>query len=399
MKLLRCIHTMSLSSGGPIEGIRQISPFLGREGVQTSIATLDHPNASLPSVESCEILPLGPGKGPTHQSQRYRTWLLQNIRKFDVAIVHGLWLYNGYGFWSANRSSAIPYFVYSHGMLDPWFKRAYPIKHLFKQCLWLMREHRVLRDAQAVLFTSERERILARHTFRPYQVKERVVKYGVATPAGDREADIAAFQDRFTQTRKRPTILFLSRLHEKKGCDLLLEAFARAREDGAIPQDTLLVMAGSSADAGYESSLRQLARDKLGGEHAELVLWTGHLEGDLKTGALASADLFVLPSHQENFGIAVVEALAQGTPVLTTTAVNICQEIEKDEAGLIVEDTLSGIEDGLREFYALSANDKERLSRNARDCFHNRYHMQSSAEDLYQLLATAMKSGKNGPRP
>jgi glycosyltransferase involved in cell wall biosynthesis len=121
-------------------------------------------------------------------------------------------------------------------------------------------------------------------------------------------------------------VLFLGRLHPKKGLELLLPAFAR------LPGDALLVIAGPDSD-GYRARLEALAAG-LGVGHR--LLFTGLLLGRDKWAALVDADLFVLPSYQENFGIAVVEALAAGTPVLISDQVNLHREVRGAEVGGVV---------------------------------------------------------------
>jgi glycosyltransferase involved in cell wall biosynthesis len=110
------------------------------------------------------------------------------------------------------------------------------------------------------------------------------------------------------------------------------------------------------------------------------------LSGDAKSGAFKAAEFFVLPSHQENFGIVVAESLALGTPVLITKKVNIWREIEADGAGCIVSDDLEGISDGLQKMCAMSAQERDALSTNGRATFLKRYDIEHNAMDLLDLL-------------
>ncbi|HMG05900.1 MAG TPA: hypothetical protein VK581_10585, partial [Chthoniobacterales bacterium] len=118
---------------------------------------------------------------------------------------------------------------FPHGMLDPWFKRTYPRKHMKKLLYWPWAEYRVLRDAAAVLFTSEEERRLARESFSLYHCKEIVVNYGTAAPEVDLESAREDFLEAFPKLRGQRFFLFLGRLHEKKGCDLLISIRRRAK--------------------------------------------------------------------------------------------------------------------------------------------------------------------------
>ena len=147
-------------------------------------------------------------------------------------------------------------------------------------------------------------------------------------------APVKIFSNSFPQLRGKRLLLFLGRLHEKKGCELLLEAFVAARNSADVDPSLHLVMAGPCADQKYLEHLKRLAAEN------SAVTFTGMLAGSSKWGALSAADAFILPSHQENFGIAVVEALACGTPVLISKEVNIWREIDADQAGYAEDDDL-----------------------------------------------------------
>src|SRR5256885_3227967 len=248
-------------------------------------------------------------------------------------------------------------------MLDPWFKRTYPLKHIKKLLYWPWAEYRVLRDAAAVLFTSEEERRLARESFGLYQCKEVVVNYGTAAPV-NLESARNAFSDAFPNLRGERFILFLGRLHEKKGCDLLIEAFGQLRNSAGRIQ---LVMAGPCAQPDYLRHLQQMAATSDG-----MISFPGMLSGDVKWGALSAAEAFVLPSHQENFGIAVAEALACGTPVLISNKINIWREIEADGAGYVENDDLPGTINLLKRWRATPEIPRAEMRKNAQNCFASR---------------------------
>src|SRR5262249_6945809 len=158
------------------------------------------------------------------------------------------------------------------------FKYRHPLKHLKKWLYWPWAEYRVLRDARGVLFTCEEEKRLARQSFGLYNVREMTVSYGTPGPEGDAVAQRAAFLVKFPHLRGRRLWLFLGRLHPKKGCDLLVEAFAGvAQRDPSLH----LVMAGPDS-SGLQAELSSRA-DKLG--LAGRVTWTGLLRDELKWGA------------------------------------------------------------------------------------------------------------------
>ena len=120
---------------------------------------------------------LGPARGRYAYTARLIPWLESNAPRFEAIIVEGLWQFHGFGVWRVLHSATTPYFVYPHGMLDPWFKRTYPLKHLKKWLYWPWAEYRVLRDARAVIFTCEEERRLARESFWLYSASEAVLPY------------------------------------------------------------------------------------------------------------------------------------------------------------------------------------------------------------------------------
>lgn len=140
---------------------------------------------------------------------------------------------------------------------------------------------------------------------------------GTATPAGDSQAQRQIFLDHFPQLDNKRLLLFLSRIHVKKGCDLLIEAFAEVASDDSLH----LVIAGPD-QIGWQADLQKQAK-QLGIE--QKITWTGMLSGDLKWGAFHATEAFLLPSHQENFGFVVAEALACEVPVLISNKVNIWQ--------------------------------------------------------------------------
>ena len=386
MRILRSIHSVNPAGGGPIEGIKQVARVHAAAGHETEIVSLDAPDA--PWVRECpvKVHAMGPGRTGYGYSAGFAPWLAEHRTDYDAVIVSGLWQYSGFGVWRALRGTDTPYFVFPHGMLDPWFKRAYPFKHLKKWLYWPWADYRVLRDACAVLFTSEEERRAARESFRLYRCNEIVVNYGIAAPAENGSAQKQAVLDRFPELRGRRAFLFLGRIQEKKGCDLLIRAFAKA----AAGDDSIRLVFAGPDQTGWIKNLQTLAAEL---NIAGKILWPGMLSGDLKWGMLRLAETFILPSHQENFGIAVAEALACGTPVLISNKVNIWREIERDEAGLVDDDDEPGTTRLLAKWLALPAERKDGMRLNARRSFHSRFEVTRAAEALIETIQAA----KRGP--
>jgi glycosyltransferase involved in cell wall biosynthesis len=384
VQLLRLIPSLDPAAGGPVQGIRQISPLLAALGVTTLVLSLDPPDSPWLGpghISGFQAEGLGPGRGAYGYRRCLPHALEPYLRAADAVVIHGIWQYHALATWRACRrlgAEAPPYWVYTHGMLDPWFRRRYPLKHLKKSLYWPWADQRVLRDAQAVLFTTEQECHLARGSFRPYRVHEQVVPYGITDPPNDAAAQIEAFQQLCPQLRDRPFLLALGRLHEKKGLDLLLQAFARV-----APQHFGLQLVLAGPDGGMRAPLLQQAR-ALG--LSERVHLPGLLLGESKWGALRSCELFCLPSHQENFGLVVAEALACARPVLISTAVNVCVEVEQAGAGLVQPDDLASTVQALQHWLTLSPGERSAMAERARALFLARFELQAGVNQLLSVL-------------
>jgi glycosyltransferase involved in cell wall biosynthesis len=226
LKILQCVGDIDPAMGGSVEAARQLSLALAALGHAPELVTLRPAEPewleSWRGASHCA----GPANTRYLYSSRLAAWVKAHAPNYDAVLIHGLWRYTSVGVWRGLRQTGIPYFVFPHGMLDPYFRRAYPGKHLQKVACWLAAERRVLRDARAVFFACEQERDKARRTFQPYTCNERVVGLGISPPPAQRAVRSVLFT-RFPELLGKRVVLFLGRLHPKKGCDLLLQAFAR----------------------------------------------------------------------------------------------------------------------------------------------------------------------------
>lgn len=376
MRILHIVGTVSPAAGGPTEVIRMLVRY-APPGYTSELATLDDPAAPFLRDLPFPVHALGSAKKRWFRPALVR-WLRKNRDSFDGVIVHGLWEFTG-----LSALLSVPnrpgYVVFTHGMLDPYFKRAFPAKHLKKWLYWLPAEYWVLRGARRVLFTTAAERDLAAKSFWLHHWKPMVVPIGSEAPPSDTSALLSAFRSACPDVAGRRFLLFLGRINEKKGCDLLVRAFA---DLSASHPDLHLVMAGP--DPGHwRERLEALAADC---NCTDRIHWPGMLLGDAKWGAFAACEAFVLPSHQENFGVAVVEALASGRPVLLTHPVNIAQDIEADGCALVETDTQEGITRLLTRWLALSPAERAEMASRARDSFQRRYDMRRNAEAILRVF-------------
>ncbi len=381
VRLLHVISRTDPESGGPIEALLCFSHVLSELGHQIEIVSLESQSDVATRHIPFRITGVGRGTGRYRYNPHLSQWLKENAKKYDCIILHGLWNYSSLGAWRALRNSSTPYVIFAHGMMDPWFRGRYPLKHLAKQIFWSLGEWRVLRDARAVLFTCEEECQRARGVFWGHRYREKVVLFGTAAPNGDPEAEKAIFQRNFPQLNGRRFLLYLSRIHPKKGCDLLIRAMAACLAE--MPQDMDLVIAGPD-QIGWVSELKELAQG-LGIEHR--VHWPGMLTGSMKWGAYRNALAFILPSHQENFGIVVAEAMACGTPVLISNKVNIWREIVTMNAGYVEEDTQEGTQKLMLRVLQMRAEQRAEFASAARLCFQTCFDVRTAALHFVDVIA------------
>ncbi len=380
MRILHIIGTLNPEAGGPTESVRVLLSY-GPIGYTGEVVTLDPPDAPYLSEIGFPVHALGPTSTTYGFNAKLLPWLLANRDRFDGVVVNGLWQYCGYAAWRALAGNT-PYVVFTHGMLDPYFRYTFPFKHIKKWFYWVPFEYRVLRDAYRVLFTSRAEKRLAEKSFFLFRWNAYVVPYGASGPKGNAAAQREAFFTRCPEARGKRFLLFLGRIHRKKGCDMLIEAFAKA---ASSDPDLFLVMAGPDQQQ-WSTKLKQMAS---AARISDRVFWPGMLLGDAKWGSLFACEAFILPSHQENFGIAVAEALGCGKAVLLADKVNIAEEIAAEDAGLMEPDTPEGTLRLLRRWIAMSPAEREAMCHRAYRCFHEHYDMQENAKAIIRLFEGA----------
>lgn len=385
LKVLHIIITVNKEYGGPVEGLTQSIKFRQQHNQYIEVVTLDNPDAEYVKDFPCKVNAIGPVHRKLGYTRKLKNWIMQNGKQFDVAVIHGLWNPSSIEGGQGCQAIGLPYIVFTHGMLDPWFKKAYPLKHLIKQIYWIF-QGKVLQNAHKVLFTSSEEERLAQGVFWGYKYSSKVVAYAAADAIENSEEGIQKFKELIPAIHGKPYLLYLSRIHEKKGCDLLIQAFATAIQR----PDLQLVMAGPCHD-NYIDQLKNIVK-KLDIE--DRVHWPGMLKGDLKAAAFTTAEAFALTSHQENFGIAVAEALAYGKPVLISNQINIFREIQAGNAGIVGTDNLEGATQILQQWESLDFDQKIEMGRYAREVYERNFTVSAAAEDLTKNLLGAINSNK-----
>ncbi|WP_165184033.1 glycosyltransferase [Caulobacter soli] len=391
MKILHITASVDERNGGVADAVLRLAETCVRDGLTSGdeIVCLDLPETLSRSEPPITVHALGddrPGRGPVDRflnhyrySPKFKPWLEANLDRFDLAIVHGLWNYAPFAASQVLPRRDVPYYVFPHGMMDPWFRKAYPRKHLLKQGFWTIGEGRLLAGARATLFTCEEEKRQARGAFWGHAYRSDIAPLGAVAPPPRTPALVDAFHRHVPAVAGRRFILFLGRIHPKKGCDLLVQAYAAT----AAKDPTLdLVVVGPDQE-GWQAQLQKMAAD-LG--VADRIHWPGPLFDDAKWGAYYAAEAFALPSHQENFGIVVAEAMACGLPVLITDKVNIWETVDQAGAGLVCSDDLPGVTDQLSAWMRSSPEDRLRMSEAARTLYVERYGLTMATKNIIALV-------------
>ena len=332
LKVLHIIPSVGPFRGGPSVAVRTIAKGLLKHGISVDVATTDDNGPGRLRI------PLGQPileEGVTYwyfprQTKLYTfswplfQWLESNVSDYDLVHIHALFSFAPTvgAFWAARRG--VPYMVRPLGVLNTWGMRN---RHPFLKRLSLhLVEKKILVHAAAAHFTSERER------FEAELVVPGTRSVVIPNPVAPIEVDYrptGTFLSRYPELLGKKVVLFLSRVDPKKGIELLIRGFAKFR---ATRPDAALVVAGNGDDE-FVARLREQAQQL--GVHRD-VIWAGFLEGEEKRALLAGSDVFVLPSYSENFGIAVVEAMASGLPVIVSDQVGIHHDISRTGAGLVV---------------------------------------------------------------
>jgi glycosyltransferase involved in cell wall biosynthesis len=250
-------------------------------------------------------------------------WLTNHAHSFDLAHIHALFSPVSTAAAMIARSQKLPYLLRPLGTLDPADLRK---KKQLKRIYAALLERPNLAGAAAIHFTSAQEAKISERF--GLTTKDLVMPLGVSLP--ELSANPEAIRDQLGIPSDRPLVLFMSRIDPKKGLDLLLPALKNLLAEKI--EFHFVLAGGNPQDPDYEATIRSQIQASPLASHATV---TGFAAGEMKAALLQSADLFVLPSYYENFGIAVAEAMAMGTPVVISDQVHICEDVQQAEAGWV----------------------------------------------------------------
>ncbi|MEM9544255.1 MAG: hormogonium polysaccharide biosynthesis glycosyltransferase HpsP [Cyanobacteria bacterium P01_E01_bin.42] len=381
MKILQIVPSISLVYGGPSQMVRGLSTALGQENVDVTILTTDsNGDVGQPPLDVPLDVPVKENGYCVRYFRcspfrRYKfslgllRWLARYGKEYDLAHIHALFSPVSTSAAIAARNIDLPYILRPLGTLDPADLQK---KKQLKQIYATFLEAPNLAKAAGIHFTSQEEARISHRFGR--KTRDIVVPLGVKLSGSLPATGLA--RQRWNIKPEVPLILFMSRIDPKKGFDLLFPALATLQSEGV---DFHFVLAGSnSQDPDYERSVFQMLEQE--GLRSRATI-TGFVKGEEKLALLRDADLFVLPSYYENFGIAVAEAMLAGLPVLISNKVYIWDAIEEADAGWITQCDRADLTEQLRSALQHPEAQKQK-GENARKLAIEKYSWQAIAKQM-----------------
>jgi glycosyltransferase involved in cell wall biosynthesis len=339
MRIIHIVPSISLIYGGPSQMVLGLAPALAKEGVEVTVITT---NSNGDNGQKPLNVPL---KEPVKQDgyeiiyfncapfRRYKfsldllTWLKRHACEFDLAHIHALFSPVSSVAATICRQQKLPYILRPLGTLDPADLRK---KKLLKYLYAAIIERQNLAGAAAIHFTSDREAKISSKF--GMNTQDLVIPLGVVPPKFTNQKQESLLRHELGIPGDVPVILFMSRIDPKKGLNLLIPALEKLLTIGC---NFHFILAGTNPqDPDYEKNIISQIQNSPLRSHSTI---TGFVTGALKTSLLQAADVFVLPSYYENFGIAVAEAMVAGIPVVISNQVHICHQISESQSGWVGE--------------------------------------------------------------
>jgi glycosyltransferase involved in cell wall biosynthesis len=386
VKVLHVIPSVAPRYGGPSRAVIEMCHALRGHGVDTLIATTDADGDGRLDVKTDQ--PVSYKNVPAvffprqwseafKFSQPLARWFSAHVADFDVVHIHAVFSHASLAAARACRIKGVPYVVRPLGTLDPWSLKQ---KRLRKSLFWHLGVRQMLKGASAIHYTTFAEKRSAEESLGI--TRGVVIPLGIETDLFNEIEEIKESESSILPSVKSPYVLVLSRLHHKKGLEVLLPAFLSLVKQPEFAE-WKLVLAGEG-ETKYVNLLKSLVKSNGGNGN---VVFAGWIDGAQRRAALREASLLALTSYQENFGLCAVEAMACGVPVLLSPHVNLAQEIEKAGAGWISALEVSALERTLTETFR---DGKERAHRGAmgKDFVQQRFAWNEVAEELRNLYCS-----------
>ncbi|MFZ2284908.1 MAG: glycosyltransferase [Lutibacter sp.] len=375
MNISHIIASMDESTGGPARSVTHLLEELGKiEAIsQVNLLSLKSENPLLSKFSNPKLQL----KFFEAELFGFSKALEMNLQSINTSLFHGqgLWQLPVHQMALAARKRKIPYVISIRGMLEPWSLQQSKVK---KKIAMQLFQYKDLKEAACLHATALME-------------VDSIRKLGFKNPIAciPNGINIAEFPQKeySEQPGSKKRVLFLSRIHPKKGIELLLEAWKSI--DLELRENWIIEIAGNGEND-YINQLKSLIKVK-GLENKIKIV--GPKFGKEKLALYQSADLFVLPTYSENFGIVIAEALSCGVPVITTKGTP-WQELETVNAGKWIEIGVAPLKEALLQMMEKSDLERETMGKNGRKLIEEKYSIESVAKKMVALYAWIINGGK-----
>lgn len=367
------ISSIDVLSGGPSYSVTQLNNFINKIGLQSTISTFITNSPLIPFEIDNNIFSI---KNNLLKYQNLKKLISDQIdlKKINILHGHGIWQFPIHLTTKIARRKQIPYIISPRGMLEPWALNTHKWKK--KIAMWSY-QYKDLANANCIHTTSQME-------------AENICNLGFKNPIAiiPNGIDTSDFPLKSKKnSNDKNTLFFLSRIHPKKGIELLIEAWPQI--DNKQRQCWQVEIAGNGEEI-YIDSLKRLIESK--GLQKEIKI-IGPQFGESKSEAYHRADLFILPTYSENFGIVVAEALACGVPVITTQGTP-WEELNTHNAGWWIEIGVQPLVKALNEAMQLSKEQRKKMGQNGRKLVEEKYSIEAVAKQMAQLYQWILKEGE-----
>jgi glycosyltransferase involved in cell wall biosynthesis len=366
MKVLHTIPSLDLNSGGPSQSVYQLTKSLRNIRVDSQILTYKSSDTSVRTISDAHYIhSIQLSKFNVIQySKKFLEYLASNSA-FDIYHGHGLWQMPVHQMSRYARKIHIPYVISPRGMLEPWSLEQGKIKKKIALRLYQFND------------LSKTACIHATGNIEAKNIHKLGFKNPIAVIPNGIDLSELFIKDK-EEVKFKNTILFLSRIHPKKGIELLIEAWTKIEKP--IRKDWVIKIAGNGNEKYIVHLDKLISESKLENE-IEII---GPKFGEEKITVYRQADIFVLPTYSENFGIVVAEALACGVPVITTKGAP-WEELNTLNAGWWIDIGVEPLANALNEAMQLSDNERRKMGLNGRKLVEENYSIESVAQKMIQL--------------
>lgn len=395
-RVLRVIPSLDPSLGGVVTTIRELCVAIRNDAkirsnnlVEVEILCFDSPDSEWLSVfQDNTVYALGGGGQGFSYNKRYFDWLKVHAHNYDLIVLDGLWQYHSLAPLVLTKFN-VPCVIFAHGMLDPYFNQ-FRLKYFKKLIFWWLIYRKVIKLSNAVLFTCEEEQRLAINSFPKSNFKSEIVKIGISPPVmQDELLSGSDFYHSKLGIKGKKVCLFLSRLHPKKGILELVDAISM--EAQYFQKNNYVFVIAGTGDSHFVKKIHQKINElKL----HNMVYVPGGQYGNDKWLAIKHADVFILPTHQENFGLVLAEAMSVGTAVITTTKSNVWKEIKRSNAGLICEDNVVSIKKCLVDWVSMEEEKRSKIRSDAVLAFESHFSSNAYLESFTKMTQKVVENAK-----